>query len=172
MTESGVPSAVPTTKARVYVDKSKGHDTGLALANPGAAATVTLRTFQTDGSTVAGTGPATVNLAANAHEAKFVGELISGLPSGFVGVAEFTSTTPIVALTLRSLTNARNDFLLTTFPIADANQTAPTPIVFPHIAMGGGYVTEFIVISATGSGSIEIRFYGDDGAQIGVQHNP
>ena len=54
VTESGVPSAVPTTKARVYVDKSKGHDTGLALANPGAAATVTLRTFQTDGSTVAG----------------------------------------------------------------------------------------------------------------------
>jgi hypothetical protein len=172
VTESGVPSAVPTTKARVYVDKSKGHDTGLALANPGAATTVTLRTFQTDGSTVAGSGPATVNLAVNAHEAKFVGELISGLPSGFVGVAEFTSTTPIVALTLRSLTNARNDFLLTTFPIADANQTAPTPIVFPHIAMGGGYVTEFIVISATGSGAVEIRFYGDDGAQIGVQHNP
>ena len=172
VTESGVPSAVPTTKARVYVDKSKGHDTGLALANPGAAGTVTLRTFQTDGTTVAGNGPATVNLPANAHEAKFVGELISGLPSGFVGVAEFTSTTPIVALTLRSLTNARNDFLLTTFPIADANQAAPTPIVFPHIAMGGGYVTEFIVISATGSGAVEVRFYGDDGAQIGVQHNP
>jgi fungalysin metallopeptidase (M36)/pre-peptidase/fungalysin/thermolysin propeptide len=172
VTESGVPSAVPTTKARVYVDKSNGHDTGLAIANPGAAATVTIRAFQKDGATVAGNASATVNLAANAHDARFVGELISGLPSGFVGVAEFTSTTPIVALTLRSLTNARNDFLLTTFPIADANQAAPTPIVFPHIAMGGGYVTEFIVISATGSGAVEIRFYGDDGAQIGVQHNP
>ena len=56
-----------------------------------------------------------------------------------------------------------------------ASFAAPTLFhasVAVHIAMGGGYVTEFIVISATGSGIVAIRVYGDDGAQIGVQHNP
>src|SRR5262249_13016886 len=34
VTESGVPSATPTTRARLYIDKSSGHDTGLAIASP------------------------------------------------------------------------------------------------------------------------------------------
>src|SRR5437899_8663393 len=38
----------------------------------------------------------------------------------------------------------RGDFLLTTFPIADANQPAPSPIVFPQIVDGGGSKTQSI----------------------------
>jgi len=171
VTESGVPAAVPTTRARVFVDKSNGHDTGLAIANPGAAGTITFRAFQKNGTTSAGNGTATMNLSANGHTAAFVGELITGLPEGFTGVAELSSATPFVALTLRSLTNGRGDFLLTTFPIADANQSAPTPIVFPHIATGGGYTTQFIMISAGGDGSVFLSFYGDDGLPVALPTN-
>jgi len=112
-----------------------------------------------------------MNLSANGHTAAFVGELITGLPEGFTGVAELSSATPFVALTLRSLTNGRGDFLLTTFPIADANQSAPTPIVFPHIATGGGYTTQFIMISAGGDGSVFLSFYGDDGLPVALPTN-
>lgn len=35
VTESGIPSVFPTNHAMIYVDKSNGHDTGLAIAAPG-----------------------------------------------------------------------------------------------------------------------------------------
>src|SRR4030095_14311878 len=88
VTESGVPASVPTTRARLYVDRSRGHDTGLALGNPGSSAvSITMQTFQVNGNS-AGSGPATVNVPANGHTAKFVGQLISGLPDEFTGVAD------------------------------------------------------------------------------------
>ena len=162
MTESGVPAATPTTRARVYVDKSGGHDTGIAIANPGSAGSVTIRAFRSDGVTAAGSGSGTVNLAANGHTGKFAGEMITGLASGFTGVIEISSTTPFVAVTLRALTNGRSDFLLTTFPIADANQAAPAPMVFPQIADGGGYSTQFIFVSATGASTMTNALFWDN----------
>jgi len=92
--------------------------------------------------------------------------MIGGLPDGFTGVVRISSPSPFVALTLRSLSNSRGDFLLTTFPIADANRPAPAPIVFPQIADGGGYTTQFIFISATGSATISLNFLGDGGSPL------
>jgi len=107
----------------------------------------------------------------NGHRAAFVAQMIEGLPDGFSGVAEISSTSPFVALTLRGLTNRRGDFLLTTFPIADSSQPAPTPIVFPHIADGGGYSTQFIFISASGAASVNVDFFGSDGAPLSIPRN-
>jgi hypothetical protein len=171
VTESGIPSATATTRARIYVDKSAGHDTGLAIGNPGSTAlSLTVQAFQGSGAT-AGNGPATLNIPSNGHKAAFVGELIDGLPTGFTGIADLTSTVPFVPLTVRSLTNGRGDFLLTTFPAADVTQPAPTPIVFPQIADGGGYTTQFIFISASGPSSVSITFIGDDGTPLSVGRN-
>jgi len=168
VTESGIPSSVATVRARLYVDKSNRHDTGLAISNPGTTAiSVTIQAFQSSGAS-AGTAPATLNLRANGHSSAFVGELISGLPNGFTGVVDLISSSPFVPLTLRSLTNGRNDFLLTTFPAADLTQPAPAPIVFPQIADGGGYTTQFIFISADGAASVTVNFIGDEGTPFGV----
>jgi len=71
-------------------------------------------------------------------------------------------------LTLRSLTNGRGDFLLTTFPVADFNQPAPSPIVFLQIPDGGGYRTEFIFLSAGGAASTTLSFFGDNGSPIPI----
>ncbi len=70
---------------------------------------------------------------------------------------ELSSSTPFAALTLRSLVNARGEFLLTTLPVADYNQAASGPIVFPQIADGGGYRTELILVSAGGAASDHLR---------------
>jgi YD repeat-containing protein len=173
LTESGVPSATPTTRARIYVDKSEGHDTGLAIVIPGAeSGSVSVGAFRNDGATGVGSSQGPLALPARGHTAKFVGELISGLPSDFTGVLDISSDKPFLALTLRSLYNSRGDFLLTTFPIADLNRPAPSPVVFPQIADGGGFVTQFILLSAGGGVTTTINLFGDDGAPLSVIRKP
>jgi hypothetical protein len=169
VTESGVAATVPTTHARVFVDKSGGHDTGLAIANPAASGSnILLKSFQLDGATAAGSGTASLPLTVNGHKAAFVGQMISGLPEGFTGILDISSAAPFVVLTLRSLTNERGDFLLTTFPTADLNRPAPTPIIFPQIADGGGYTTQFILLSASGAANTTLNFLGDTGKPLAV----
>src|SRR5262249_10947852 len=135
VTESGVASALQTTHALIYIDKSGGHDTGLAIANPGGTPVhLTGTAYQLDGRTAAGPPPGSLILNAMAHDARFIGQLVPpGLPDGFRGVLDIRGDNPFIAVTLRALVNARGDFLLTTFPTADATRPAPSPVVFPQI---------------------------------------
>jgi hypothetical protein len=109
-----------------------------------------------------GTSTGPLRLSGNGHKAQFVDQLIAGLPAGFSGVLDMVSSTAFVAVTLRSLNNEREDFLIATFPIADLTATAPGPIVFPQIADGGGYITQFIMIGAGGAADITINLLGED----------
>jgi hypothetical protein len=167
VTESGVPSAAPTTHARVYIDKSGAHDTGLAIVNPGnSGLNVTLTALQGNGSSMISSANTALN--ANGHVARFAGQFIPSIPAGFTGVLDIAAPAPFAALTLRSLVNARGDFLLTTFPIADSTQPAPQPVLFPQIADGGGYVTQFILLGPTGAATANVNFFGDTGAPLAV----
>jgi hypothetical protein len=158
ISESGIPSAVPTTHARIYVDLSGKYNTGLAIANVvRSGAIIKINAFQNDGVTPAGASPSPLGLDAYGHDAKFATQFITGLVPGFTGLLDISSTTPFAALTMRSLVNERGDFLMTTFPIADANSVAPSPIIFPQVADGGGYTTQFILISASGEASTTLR---------------
>jgi trimeric autotransporter adhesin len=168
ITESGVPSASGTTHARIYVDLSGNHNTGLAIANIGGASSITLNVYQADGVTPAGTSNGPLSLAAYGHDAKFAGQFITGLPDGFTGLLDVSSTTPFAALTVRSLMNENNDYLITTFPVADVNQTAPSPIVFPQIADGGGYMTQFIFLGASGASITTVSYFDNNGAPLAV----
>jgi Domain of unknown function DUF11 len=166
VTESGIPSATPTTHARIYIDQSGGHNTGLALASPSSVPLeVSVTAFQSDGFIQLGSG--TVDLKGNGHDAKFINELIPTLPAEFTGVLDVSSPVPFVALTLRSLTNSRGDFLLTTFPVADANMAAPVPVIFPQIADGGGFRTQFILLNTAGSTIATLNLFSDDGSDLG-----
>ena len=74
ITESGVPSAVPTTKARIYIDKSNGHDTGIALVNLANTTTgITVHAYQPDGVTTAGAAAGPLNVVSGGHKAAFAG---------------------------------------------------------------------------------------------------
>jgi len=146
------------------VDLAAKHNTGLAIANiSGAPSDITINAFQNDGITGVGTSREPLHLAANGHDAKFVNEFIEGLPEGFRGVLDISSETPFAALTLRALYNERNEFLMTTFPVADAEVTAPWPIVFPQVTFGGGIATEFILVSAGQMANTIPIFYDDQG---------
>src|SRR4051812_29375630 len=42
--------------------------------------------------------------------------------------------------------------------------------VIPHIAVGGSYTTEFVILNpTTGNGSISVSFYDDDGKSMSVR---
>lgn len=169
VTESGIAAATPTTHARIYIDMSDGHNTGLALANPGIAPmNVTMTAYLLNGNVPVGSQPEPLTLSGKGHLATFVDERIWGLPAEYRGVLDITSETPFAALTIRSLVNERNDFLITTFPVADVTRPAPFPILFPQIADGGGYRTEFILLCTGSPGSITLRTFGNDGAPIPI----
>jgi hypothetical protein len=165
VSESGIAAADSTTHARIYVDLSGNHNTGLAIANlTDAKASVTIKAFKSDGVTAIGaTSGDPFSLSANGHTAAFANAFVSGLPANFIGVLDINSSTPFAALTVRSLFNERSDFLMTTFPIADANKAAPAPILFPHVVDGGGYATEFILISAGSAANTNLSFYDEKG---------
>jgi Zn-dependent metalloprotease len=168
-TESGIASAPAGTRARIYVDKTNGHDTGVAVANPGnTPIQISMQAFQSDGSTA---GQTTINLPANGHLAEFAAELITALPAGFKGIADLSSNSPFVALTLRDLFNGR-DIILTSFPAPDVSVAAPSPIIFPQIADGAGFSTQFIFISANSAASVNVSFTDDNGAPLSIGRNP
>ncbi|MBP1624224.1 MAG: hypothetical protein H6Q07_2244, partial [Acidobacteria bacterium] len=129
-------------------------------------ADIAVKAYEMDGNTPAGDAREPVQLDPKGYTAAFADQLISGLPAGFTGVLDISSETPFAALTLRSLNNERGDFLMTTFPVADMTTPAPSPLVFPQVADGGGYSTEFILISAGGAASTVLSFYGENGTPL------
>lgn len=170
-TESGIPSAIPTTHARVFVDLTKNHNTGLAIANlAGTTSSLEIRAFQKDGVTPAGVNQEPLLLAGSGHSAKFADQFISGLPAGFTGVLDISGSAPFAAITVRSLCNEREDFLLTTFPVADFARRAVSPVVFPRIVDGGGYMTQFILLSPEGTADATLILYDENGNPSAVEN--
>lgn len=173
VTESGIPAATLTNRARIFIDTAGGYNTGLALANPGGEdLSVDLEVYQTDGSDAPGGSPDPLVLEARGQRALFVTQLAAALPVGFKGVLDLEASGPFAALTLRSLVNSRDEFLLTTFPTADPTRSAPEPIVFPQIADGGGIQTQFIFISPGSQSGLTIRFFDDQGMPLVVGKTP
>lgn len=168
--EAGYPASGTTTHARIYMDTSSGHDTGLAIGNPnGSAIHIVTTAFQSDGITPAGNGSGSVDLPAMGHDAKLAVQLAAGLPPGFTGVLDFSSSSAFAAMTVRSLTNAANNYIFTIFPIADVSQSPPSPLLFPQVADGGGYQTQVIVLSTSSTAStIKIDYLGNDGSPIAI----
>jgi hypothetical protein len=168
--EAGFPAVDSTTHARLYVDLSGGHSTGIAVNNPSRSPIhINAAAYQTDGAILAGNGPGSIDLSAKEHDARFVNQLITGLPSGFVGVLDLSSTSPFAAMTIRSLTNSANDFIFTAFPVADFNLYPPAALAFPQVADGGGYQTQVILLNTGGTNSsITVRYLNDDGQPLAI----
>jgi hypothetical protein len=165
--ESGISSSLPTKHARIYIDQSSGHSTGLAvIAVDNTAVEITLNAYQSDGATAAGGGSGSIKLPGYGHRAAFVNEVISGLPDNFTGLLDIQASTPFAALTLRALINERKDFLMATFPTADVTKPAPVPIIFPQIAAGGGYQTEFIFLDTDAGASLTIDYLDAAGVSL------
>ncbi|MBZ5555276.1 MAG: S53 family peptidase [Acidobacteriia bacterium] len=172
VTESGIPAATLTTHARIFVDRSVGHDTGLAVANPsGNPIQLKLNAFERNG--VSWVGKGSLELRPAGHQSRFVGELLAGgLPDNFTGIVDISSGTPFAALTLRTLNNSRGEFLLTTFPVGDALQSPPSSLIFPQIVDGAGYQTQFILLNSGPLANIRLNLFADDGTAVLLSKAP
>ena len=149
------------------MDLPGNHNTGLAVANlTEKSSYVSISGLDRDGEN--SIGAYGLPLASYGHGAKFASEFAPNWREGFTDVLDIKSETPFAALTLRSLYNERGDILITTFPIADANQAAPSPVVFPQIVDGGGYATEFILVSPSRESITTLNFYSETGAPLPV----
>src|SRR5262249_18821745 len=100
-----------------------------------------------------------------------VDELFTGVTDGFTGLVELSSVTAIAPITLKVTSNARGETILTTLPVADLTRIpVVSSVVFPQVALNGGFSTRLIFIqpdrvnSATG----KLQFYQEDGTAMTV----
>ena len=167
VSEAGVAAVEVLERGRIFVDQA-GTRTGLALVNPetqSSAISFTLRD-------AAGTIVDSANrvLEPGNHLARFVDELFIGMPAGFQGSVTFESLAGLGAITLRESQNSNQEPLYTTLPVADLDEMAGSgSLTFPHLAAGGGYLTQVLLINGTSAPAEgRIRFIGSDGLPLSL----
>ncbi len=169
VTEAGVGATAATTAARIFVDND-GTRTGVAIANPGIqTANMVITLLDRNGFSESSV---TRELSPGNHLAIFAHELFPELLEGFTGLMEIQSTTPIVPVTLKLTTaNTTSGLVLTTLPVANLNQPPTAPLlIFPQIAIGSGFSTQLILLSADASSSSQgnLGFFQSDGSVLTV----
>src|SRR5687768_6867366 len=140
VSQAGIAAAEPISAGRVFVEDG----TAIALVNPSTrAAFITFSLRDAVGNEIFRTNQ---SLAAGNHLARFVSQMFSPLPPGFSGSLTFDSSERLAAITIRQSENVYREHLYATLPVADLR--APSgggTLVFPHIAVGGGYKTQLIL---------------------------
>jgi hypothetical protein len=175
VSEAGVPVTMGTT-FRMFAQLSSDPQilSGVAIANPTAVAgTVTLTLHDLFGAQIATTNPP-LTLPASGQFSGFIDQLIPGLAGRTVqGVLRIsTDLSSISVVGLRARYNERlpvADFLITTTPpTLESGVPSIEERVFPHLANGDGYTTQFILFSGT-SGQTSggtLRFIKSDGTLL------
>jgi hypothetical protein len=167
--ETGIPLAVPTTHARIYLEQTTNHETGLSLANAsGDTGEIALAVFQPDGSPGSLEISRTLSIAGNGHLTGFSRKLFEGLPAEFSGVLDISSATAFAALSLRSYAGNRAGPLFTAFAAADLTRRADSAVFFPQIVDAGGYSTEFLLLNPGSAVSATLSFIGPDGRPAAI----
>ena len=143
---------------------------GLALVNANStAASITFVLRNSAGSEI---GRRNFTLGANQHLAVYVSELFTREAVGVRGSLTFDSNQPLAAITLRENRNSRGEPLYTTLPVTNLSITPSTDtLVFPHIAAGGGFTTELLLMNPTTlTMTGEVVFYDSDGQPVSLQN--
>jgi sugar lactone lactonase YvrE len=158
--------ATATRRSRMVVDYL-GTQTGVAVSNPAAtAATVTFTLMDRYGN-VADT--ASRSVPANGHLALFVHEMFPDVADPFSGLLDIASATPVAPVTLKVTYNSRQEFILTTLPVADLTAPATaSQIVFPHLVLGAGWSTQLFLVNSdlTKAASGRVAFVDSQGRAI------
>ena len=179
VTETGVAAMSSGSAFRLFVESSGDFNsgqpgslqTGIAIANlADTAAALALELTTLTGAPAGATND--VIVPGRGQVALFLNQFpgFSELPSDFQGVLRISTTSPngISVIGLRGRYNERRDFLLATTPAV--NERLPIPqgeTLFPYIAEGGGYTTQFILSSAGGQTSSGwLRFYDLSGLPL------
>jgi hypothetical protein len=163
--ETGVPAVSTVTNGIMFGVSDAVYRTALAVVNrSSSAAEIKLTAYRADGTLAAPSR--TISLAPNEHRPRFLDELIPELAGTFDGVIVLDSTAPVHVITLRTVTNSLNAFLMTAMPVIDLNQVPPPATrYFPQLVDGGNYSTEYLILS-TGGTSSSLRFFSTSGEPL------
>ena len=168
VSQAGVPATAPMLSGRIVVDEVVTQ-TALALVNPSiASASIQFTLRDAAGNQV---GTETRSLGPGQHLALFVSELFANMPAGLLGSLTFTSDQALAPLTLRQSINSRGEPLYATLPVVDLTTAAGVDsVVFPHLAAGGGYTTQLLLVNET-DGAIQgtVRLKQSDGTPLVVR---
>lgn len=176
--EAGVPSAQAGQAFRVYAETS-GTDpsvqTGIALVNPAdTSVPVLFELFDLDGTSTGLTGA--VSVPANGQIAQFLDQIagFESLATPFQGVLRISTTagTGVAVVGLRIRYNERGEFLITTTaPIDEAGPGVNSSLYFPHLADGGGFTTQFVLLGGTtgDTRSGNLRFFSGTGESLSLE---
>ena len=171
VTEAAVPAAPAIRSGRIYAEVGGTVNTGIAIANPNyAPATVSFFFTGADGDFGAGS----MEIPANGQIAAFLDQPPFNGPKTLIGTFSFSSSSSIATVALRGVTNERGEFLITTLPVADlaAKPTAGSTPVFPHLADGGEWHTEVMLVNPTDSTMAgTVLFKDQSGAELTLTVN-
>jgi len=152
ITEPAFPGSAPIRSGRIYAEMSAPVNTGIALANPNTQAASVSVVFSdangADFSSASFTIPANSQIAGFLHEAPFSTSSVTTQRS-FTEVRTFTfsSNVPLAAMAVRTRINERGEFMMVTLPVADLSATTPAVMSIPHIADGGGWSSEILLVN-------------------------
>ena len=164
--EAGVPAARALTRGETFAIRNVTYRTAIAIANRGSSTDVHLTAYRSDGT--AASPAKTISLASSGQRAAFLDELIPELPPDFEGTVMLDSTSPVYAITLRTLVNASGAFLMTTMPLIDPSQPASSQTTyFPQLVDGGNYTTEFLLLNGSAA-TARLQFFNTEGQPLAV----
>ena len=177
VSEAGVPVLRSGQSFRMFEIEAGSYpgqlQTGLAIANPSSTDTaiVTLTLTNLAGDSTGLTS--TLTLPPLGHTAAFMKQFpgFESIPHPFQGVVRISTNSPsgVAVIGLRGNYNELKDFLITTsMPVNEATPLSPVQAVFPHLADGNGYSTEFILFSGSAgpASSGNLQFFSQSGAPL------
>jgi len=182
LTETGVGMTPAGSAFRLFVESSANFDaaepgslqTGVAIANVSAiSANLSLVLTNLSGSPVG--IPSNLTVPPRGQASMFLNQLpgFSELPSSFQGMLRITANSPatVSVIGLRGRYNERGDFLLATTPAISEDVPAIVgDSLFPYLADGGGYSTQFILLSPEDASPSSgwLRFYTPSGSPMNL----
>ena len=145
--EAAVPGMTTIASGRMYAEVNGPVNTGIAIANPNnAPVTISFNFTDQNGNDF---GQSSFTLAANAQTARFLSETPFRAPS-FAGTFTFNASAPVGVVSLRTLVNARGEFLVFTQIITPLPDTFSTSaVLMGHFADGGGWTTEVNLVNTS-----------------------
>ena len=159
-TGTAVAAVPPTSSSRLFVEASGNFDNGqpesvqtaFAIANPSEApATVYFRLLGLDGKTIG--DQTSLTIPPYEQVAMFLDQLpgAQGISGEFQGFIQITGSS-VSVLSIRGRYNERGDFLITSTPtISESSASLSTKTLFPYLADGGGFTTEFLLFNRAAS---------------------
>ena len=187
---AGVPPARPANDSSIFVEAAgplgEGQpgwiQTGIAISNVDSTSVVRvlLDLSTLDGAPSGFRG--TVDIPAGGQIARFLNQVpgFESLPLTFQGVLRVSAPVPVATIGLRARYNERDEFLITTLPVANENDeyfrlvAQYSSFVFPHFVDGAGYTTQFVLFSGwtPGPASGTLEFLTNTGAPLSLTLRP